>query len=624
MQKQLLRELVHLRDQVSRFERDYSEKLTGLHSHYRYSAINLLHYLALRQHDLRALQEQLAILGLSSLGRAESHVMVNLDTVCKSLHQLLGLEDSAPECPDRRVGLLEGKSLLKEHTDHLFGPEPLTRMVRIMVTMSTEAASDPDLVRQLVESGMDCMRINCAHDHPGVWAGMIANLKSACAATAKRCVVLMDLAGPKLRTGALELTPAVIKWRPKRDDHGRLVRSARLWLTPVEGSEGAPEHADASLKMPRQWLESLNPGDTVRFFDARDAARTLTVTEARGSHHWAECAQTAYVAADTVFQICRASRTSDQSSLEHSARIASVPQSAKPLMLKKGDSLHLTKALVPGRPATYSSDGTLLTPATIGITLPQIFADVRAGEPIWFDDGKIGGIITQVDADILTVEITQARDGGEKLAADKGINLPESQLRLPALTEEDVANLSFIAANADIVGYSFVQSEDDLIQLQGKLKELGRDNIGIILKIETKRGFENLPELILAAMRSPSVGVMIARGDLAVECGYERLAEVQEEILWISEAAHVPVIWATQVLEHLAKSGTPSRAEVTDAAMGERAECVMLNKGPHIVDAVRLLDNVLQRMAAHQDKKSAQLRQLHLVDRFTKSTLMPA
>ena len=83
-------------------------------------------------------------------------------------------------------------------------------------------------------------------------------------------------------------------------------------------------------------------------------------------------------------------------------------------------------------------------------------------------------------------------------------------------------------------------------------------------------------------MRGERVGVMIARGDLAVECGYERLAEVQEEMLWFCEAAHIPVIWATQVLESLAKKGMPSRAEITDAAMGERAECVMLNKGPHI------------------------------------------
>lgn len=105
---------------------------------------------------------------------------------------------------------------------------------------------------------------------------------------------------------------------------------------------------------------------------------------------------------------------------------------------------------------------------------------------------------------------------------------------------------------------------------------------------------------------------MIARGDLAVECGFERLAEVQEEILWISEAAHVPVIWATQVLETLAKEGLPSRAEITDAAMGDRAECVMLNKRPHMLSAVSVLDDILRRMQAHQAKKRAMLRELRL------------
>ena len=96
---------------------------------------------------------------------------------------------------------------------------------------------------------------------------------------------------------------------------------------------------------------------------------------------------------------------------------------------------------------------------------------------------------------------------------------------------------------------------------------------------------------------------MIARGDLAIECGYERLAEVQEEILWICEAAHMPAIWATQVLETLAKSGLPSRAEVTDAAMGVRAECVMLNKGPYIVEALEMLDDILRRMEAPPEEK---------------------
>jgi len=107
---------------------------------------------------------------------------------------------------------------------------------------------------------------------------------------------------------------------------------------------------------------------------------------------------------------------------------------------------------------------------------------------------------------------------------------------------------------------------------------------------------------------------MIARGDLAVECGWERLAELQEEILWLCEAAQVPVIWATQVLEDQAKKGQASRAEISDAAMSQRADCVMLNKGPHILAAIRMLDNILRRMQKHQYKKTAQLGKLDFTE----------
>ena len=128
----------------------------------------------------------------------------------------------------------------------------------------------------------------------------------------------------------------------------------------------------------------------------------------------------------------------------------------------------------------------------------------------------------------------------------------------------------------------------------------GASDLGLVLKIETRQGFENLPAILLAAMRHPRLAVMIARGDLAVEIGFERLAEVPRQILALCEAAHVPAIWATQVLENLAKTGQPSRAEITDAAAGQRAECVMLNKGPHITDAIRTLDDILARMGEVQ------------------------
>jgi pyruvate kinase len=135
-----------------------------------------------------------------------------------------------------------------------------------------------------------------------------------------------------------------------------------------------------------------------------------------------------------------------------------------------------------------------------------------------------------------------------------------------------------------MVALSFVNTVEDVRVLQELLAPLGDRQPAIVLKIETKHGFETLPAMLLEAMKAPRCGVMIARGDLAVECGFERLAEVQEEILWLCEAAHVPVIWATKVLESLAKDGLPSRAEITDAAMSHRAECVMLNKGPYMME----------------------------------------
>jgi pyruvate kinase len=236
---------------------------------------------------------------------------------------------------------------------------------------------------------------------------------------------------------------------------------------------------------------------------------------------------------------------------------------------------------------------------------------VRVGERILFDDGKIAGVVRAVADDRLQVEISTAVGGVAKLRGEKGINLPDSTLQLPALTEKDIEDLAFVAKHGDMVALSFVQSPEDIDTLHAELTRLKASRLGVVLKIETQAAFNRLPELLLRAMRRPPIAVMVARGDLGVEVGFERLSEVQEEILWLCEAAHVPVIWATQVLESLAKGGLPSRAEVTDAAMSGRAECVMLNKGPYIRETLRFLRDVLMRMQAHQQKKSSRLRKLH-------------
>ena len=362
---------------------------------------------------------------------------------------------------------------------------------------------------------------------------------------------------------------------------------------------------DAVLHVDGDLPSTLKRGDPIEFDDARGRSRRLIVRARDGALAVAELDRTAYVVSGTLLRFGRSADAPTR-------RVADIPSLEQTLILKKGDTLVLTPEAFAGRPAVVDEHDRVLLPARIGVTLPEVFRDVQPGEAIWFDDGKIGGLVRAVDPQEITVEITHARSGGAKLAAEKGINLPDTKLRLAPLTGKDTDDLAFIAGHADLVGYSFVRHAEDIYELQHRLAALHAEKVGILLKIETQHAFNELPKLLLACMRAGRFGVMIARGDLAVECGFERMAEVQEEILWICEAAHTPVIWATQVLETLAKTGMPSRAEVTDAAMSERAECVMLNKGPFIREAVGTLDDILRRMQAHQTKKRAMLRPLQV------------
>jgi len=600
----LIDQLWALRQSMLERETALKTELDKVLPEYRQSARNLIHYLTLRSVDLRPLQDQLSRLGLSSLGRSESHVLANLDKVLGLLHRLTGQawQDKSAQEP---AGSSSSRELLKKHTLRLLGHAPTGRPVRIMVTLPTEAATDFNMVQELVDAGMDIARINCAHDSAPDWQSMAAKVRQAAKAAHRPVKVLMDLGGPKIRTGPVADRPPVLKLKPGKDELGRVFRPARLHLRPIDSTELVP-NVDASVGVWEVWLARLKAGSSIHFTDARGAKRHLLVIQNDGSGAIAESLQTAYLTPETVLTIGGAGGKK-----KHATLVCHIDRQQGALRLFIGDSLRLTKEGL-GETGGMEEDSNELYPDTahVAVTLPQVIDQVKVGERIWFDDGRIGGVIRHKTGTWLDIEITQARPDGEKLTGDKGINLPDSQLNLPALSDKDIEDLEAVAAVADMVGLSFVQKPADIALLCTHLQRLGREDMGIVLKIETLQGFENLPELMLSAMASSLAGVMIARGDLAVECGYERLAEVQEEILWCAEAAHMPVIWATQVLEFMAKTGLPSRAEISDAGLGVRAECVMLNKGPYITQAIRTLDDILKRMGGHQAKKRPLLRAL--------------
>jgi len=248
---------------------------------------------------------------------------------------------------------------------------------------------------------------------------------------------------------------------------------------------------------------------------------------------------------------------------------------------------------------------------------PRIVDQLKPGQRVLFDDGAQGTEVIAVGKGLARLRVVRVSGKRPTLRAEKGINFPDTELDLPALTELDMELLPFMAEHIDLVGYSFVRDAAGFAQLQSEWAKFPRQPHTII-KIETPAAVANLPSLLFQGMRDEVYGVMIARGDLAVEVGFEKLNEVQEDILFICEAAHAPVIWATQVLENQNKSGIATRAEVTDAAQAAMAECVMLNKGEHILEVLDSLKDILTLSGAHHDKKRHAFPPLMMAEEFFK------
>lgn len=614
--KQLLRDVSELRKKV---EIHANSRLHKYRDHYRSgvftrSACNLAHYLALRQNDLRNLQDRLAQAGLSSLGRAEASVMSTLDALIDILKRSTDDAFLPGEKNPSEFGFNRGHQLLEQHAIELFGPFHEKSKVHVMVTLATDAAWNFDLVHALFEKGMTCARINCAHDDPIVWQGMIRNIRRAETETGKSCRILMDLAGHKIRTGPIEPGPNVHHIKIKKDALGRCITPGyMIFASEGEALGAVPDESQTLFRVtiPKKIHKKLAPGYFLEFTDARDKRRYLQIEKALSESQWLVSShQSSYLISGCEFSVY------DSAPDENGAPVAKFNLGefsgvSQDIRISKHDLLLLTDDNIPGAPAQYDENGVLIKPAHIGCTLSSIIDQLEVGQPVWIDDGKLGAVVDSMTGEGALLRVTQARSDGVRIQSDKGINFPMTELTIPPLSDKDLNDLDFACAHADLIGFSFVEKLADMDYLIAELAKRNATDLPIIAKIETNRAVKNLPDIILGTIGRHSLGIMIARGDLAVELGSARLAEIQEELLWLCEAAHVPVIWATQVLESIAKKGVRSRPEFTDAAMAVRAECVMLNKGPYILDAIEALVNVMIRMQEHQRKKFSRLRALH-------------
>jgi pyruvate kinase len=445
----------------------YSAELENVHPVYKKSASNLIHYLALRSFEIDELQQDLRNLGLPGLSEIEGHVMRSLYNLKDILSVLLN--NVKEVYPAGYITPKASEKILRKNSKLLFGYKSKKRRTRIMVTLPNTAADDFPFVRKLVESGMNCARINCAHDDPEIWARMISNVKEASGKLKRNVKIAMDLGGPKLRTGQIIPGPKVIHIKPLRNDLGQVIQPANIWIAPPDIPPPPNKEADAIIPVHEVLFQQIKRASTIRFIDARGKKVQIQVKKKEGKGKWGICSDSAYVETGTELNVHKIKRSG-----KAVQRVGEMLPKEQFIRLFTGDMLILHKDQRPGQSAVYNEDGQLVSAAHISCTLPEIFDDVKKGEPIFFDDGKIEGIIEAVDSNEIFVNVLHAKDRGSKLKADKGINLPDSNLSVSGLTLKDRQDLEYVSDHADAINYSFVNKAADVEELHAVLEKRDR------------------------------------------------------------------------------------------------------------------------------------------------------
>lgn len=243
-----------------------------------------------------------------------------------------------------------------------------------------------------------------------------------------------------------------------------------------------------------------------------------------------------------------------------------------------------------GHSFIFTTEKMVGTSEKIYVSYKNLAKDVKVGERIFLDDGKMELKAEEILND---KEIRVSVTLGGTLTPKKGVNLPDSALTMPSLTEKDLADLEFIIANdLDWVALSFVRKVNDVIDLKKRIKEKN-SKIKVISKIEMPEALKNIRDIIVE-----SDGVMVARGDLGVEVPVEQVPMIQKEIIRRCMRRAKPVIVATQMMESMMERTKPNRSEVTDVANAvlEGADAVMLSGETAMGDYPRLVVEMMSKI----------------------------
>ncbi len=580
MKKQIL---INLYNELTNLKSELLAHSMGDNFNQNQSIQNLKAYIYLRSKDITTLQEELTNIGLSSLGRSQSCIISSINHDLIILSALLGLDTTQLEIEDIFLNFKQSQEIMREKAT-VFGKTDSSFKTKVMVTLPSLDKDTPSLIKELISAGTSILRINTAHDNFYAWKEMASIIKKENSLQQKDTKIYVDLAGPKNRTGKIikHIQPFKIG-----SIDGKKVEIVPKILNNVQTKPQTNDNQYATLVVDDTFYANAYKSKSILIKDIHRGKKQSFKLMIENERLFAIVDKKILILPDTTVKIKKHDKIFKSNLYDFELQ----PEIIK---LFREDKIIITPIEIEGC-GNYEYEKNIYS-AIINCSNKEIFDYVQIGDVIFIDDGKIGCEVTNHLSIGLECKIFLAKENGTVLKEEKGINFPNTDLKISAITQIDEKNFEDIVQFADIIGISFAQTKEDIKKLQNMLQAKNKSDITIVPKIETKLALQNLPEILEQLLESKNYALMIARGDLAIEVEFDNLPYIQEEIFNICEAAHVPVIYATQILEGKMKNNLPSRAEVIDAANAQRADCVMLNKGPFVVDTVISIKKILRQV----------------------------
>ena len=561
--------------------------IDAAHPDCRASLENLLHLAASTAWPARVTLQHLACLGLADPRETPAAILWALERVRKTVHHLRAAP--APQIHEAATTPAKARELARQRSQALWGPTERKKSPRLLAVRTVDGRSrDRQQLEDLARAGIRTLVLDPASGKPSGWREWAQAWSAACESSGTPGHLLVQLTRPMPRTGELACGPAVLRWEPRRDQLGKLLSPARLWITSEEKPEAPLQPVDAVVPVSAKLLTRVRTEDTIRFRDARGRRRELRIRGAGRSGCLAETGQTTYAIPETVLRLERRGK------LIGKGTIGAIERAPRSLVLFTGDPLVLTRDQIPGRPAERDG-GFLRSPARIACGLPEVFDSVRAGARVVFGHGEIRGMVDSKSSEELRIRITHAKGSGSRLQPDTLIRWPDSAIRRPTLSDREDEILAFAAKHAEAVILRGVERKKDVLAVFDRLDRHGAERVGLILDVATRRGVDKLPSMLTAALRRSPVGLQISYAGLTAEFGAARLGEALEKIHRQATAAHLPVMASSCFFDRLPKNRVFSEAEVLHALRGMRAETIVLGDGPRTTEAVCCIDGLAGR-----------------------------